>query len=318
MTGTGAVRPAPPPVAIVGPTASGKSAVAMELARLLGDVELVSVDSMQVYRGMDIGTGSPTAAERAAVPHHMVDVLDPSEVCTVAWFQQRASAAVDGIRSRARRPVYVGGTGLYHRAVVDGLTIPPEYPDVRARLEREVAAGAQPSALHARLAAADPVAAERIEPGNVRRTIRALEVVEGSGRAFSSFGPGLAEYPATSVLLVGLRVPRADLGDRIARRVGAMMAAGFLEEVAALVDRDRPLSRTAAEALGYRELMVHLAGGSSLEDAVAETVLRTRQFAVRQDRWFRRDPRVAWHDAPTSPAETAAVAERIADTLGAT
>lgn len=305
------------PVAVVGPTASGKSAVAMELASLLGDAEIVSVDSMQVYRGMDIGTASPSAADRARVAHHMVDVLDPSEECSVAWFQQESARVVAGLVERHRRPLFVGGTGLYHRAVVDGLSIPPEFPAARARLLAELDDGLDPAALHARLAAVDPVAASRIEPTNARRLVRALEVVEGSGRPFSSYGPGLTEYPDTGVLIVGLGVDRDELGPRVERRVDEMMAAGFLDEVRALADRKPPISRTAAEALGYRELMHHLRGDATLSDAVRTTVVRTRRFAVRQERWFRRDPRIEWFVAPTGAAETRAVAARIADTLEA-
>lgn len=301
----------------MGPTASGKSAVALELAQLVGDAEIVSVDSMQVYRSMDIGTASPSPADRDRVAHHMVDVLDPSDECSVAWFQEEAVSVVAGLRAAGKRPLYVGGTGLYHRAVVDGLSIPPEFPEVRDRLLAELDAGTAPAELHARLAAVDPIAATRIEPTNARRLVRALEVVDGAGRPFSSFGPGLTDYPDTGVLLVGLRVDRDDLGPRIERRVEQMMAAGFLDEVRALRDREPPMSRTAAEALGYRELMQHLAGDATLSAAVRTTVVRTRQLAVRQDRWFRRDPRIVWFDAPGDESETRALAARIAGTLEA-
>lgn len=318
----GTFPPGERPIVIVGPTASGKTALSLELATLLGDAEIVSVDSMQVYRRMDIGTGKASAAERATVPHHLIDIVEPSVEFSVGQFQDDAHAALAGLSERGRRPIFVGGTGLYHRAVVDGLELPGEYPDLRASLEAEVAAGREPRDLHARLAELDALAAERIEPDNARRIIRALEVTLGSGRRFSSFGPGLESYPPTDALLVGLRVGREDMGPRIATRVAAMMRAGFLDEVRALAVEPDGLSRTARQALGYRELLAHLKGAISLDEAVDETVARTRQFAVRQERWFRRDPRIEWFDAPgtagaggSDATETRQLAEIIAGRL---
>lgn len=296
----------PQSIVIVGPTGSGKTALAIEVAAALGDCEIVSVDSMQVYRGMDIGTAKATAHERSLVPHHLIDVVDPDHESSVGWFQQLAAEAVASIHRRGHRVIFVGGTGLYHRAVVDGLTIPGEYPDVRAQLDPE-----STEDLHRHLHTLDPEAAARIEPTNRRRTLRALEVNLGSGRRFSDFGPGLEHYPSTPHRLVGLSLDRDGLLTRYERRVATMMELGFLDEVRQLRRASAPISRTAAQALGYRELSEHLAGNLSLEDAVEQTVRRTRQFAVRQDRWFRRDPRIDWF-----PAETRSLAETIAGTVG--
>jgi tRNA dimethylallyltransferase len=287
-------------VALVGVTASGKSAVAMELARRDPAWELVSVDSMQVYRGMDIGTAKPTPAERAEVPHHLLDLLDPHEEATVAWFQAEARAAIAGIERRGRRALLVGGTGLYHRAVVDDLDIPGRYPDVLA----ELAAEPDTEALHGRLRDLDPLAASRMEPGNRRRILRALEVTLGSGRPFSSFGPGLGTYLPTPYHLVGIARPSAEVRERIAARYRTQVDAGFLDEVAALAARARPLSRTAAQALGYAELLDHLAGRASLDEALERAIGRTRRFARRQRVWFAKDPRITWlHTTEAEPLD---------------
>lgn len=292
-------------VAVVGPTASGKSAVAQHVAERLGDVELVSVDAMQVYRGMDVGTAKPTAAERARVPHHLIDVVEPDEEFTVAEFQRRYEQVRHDLERRGRRSILVGGTGLYHRVVVDRLTLPGEWPAIRRRLIDEAGpAGEGTPELHARLVGLDPVAATRMEPTNTRRVVRALEVCLGSGRPFSSFGSGLDTYPDSDVVQIGLRWDRDVLAGRVEARVHAMLAAGFLDEVRSLAERG--LSRTASQALGYRELLDHLAGRSSFDEAVDATVRRTRQFAVRQLRWFRRDPRVRWVDVTADPVAAAA------------
>jgi tRNA dimethylallyltransferase len=277
---------------LVGATASGKSSLAMALARRDPAWELVSVDSMQVYRGMDIGTAKPTAAEQAEVPHHLLDLLDPWEDGTVAWFQPRAMAAVADIEARGHRALLVGGTALYVQAIVDELDIPGQFPEVRAELE----ANPDTTALHARLAALDPVAASRMEPQNRRRVVRALEVTVGSGRPFSSYGPGLDAHPPTPFVMVGLRRTSADLQARIAARYDAQLAAGFVGEVRRLHADPRGISRTAAQALGYKELQEHLAGDLSLDAAVDLAVHRTARFARRQRAWFRRDPRITWLD----------------------
>lgn len=288
-----------PHLALVGPTASGKSSVALRVAGSLGDVEIVSVDSMQVYRGMDIGTATPSAAERARVPHHLLDVADPSEEWSVVRFREAVRAAVADIESRGRRALLTGGTGLYFRAVIDPLSFPPEDRAVRARLEQEAAEPGGPDRLWAELVGADPQAASRIDPGNERRIVRALEVVRLTGRPFSSFGPGLTEYgePVFRVDVHGIRLPAEALARRIAARLDAMMGAGFVEEVRRLLDRPPGgLSRTARQAIGYRELADHLEGHTSLEEAVAAARVRTVQFARRQLKWFERDPRIRWHD----------------------
>ncbi|HTN81637.1 MAG TPA: tRNA (adenosine(37)-N6)-dimethylallyltransferase MiaA [Acidimicrobiales bacterium] len=300
------------PVAIVGSTATGKSALALAVARAVGGTEIVSVDSMQVYRGMDIGTAKPTAADRAEVPHHLIDIAEPTEDFTVVRFRQAADDALRGIGERGNRALLAGGTGLYLRAVVDRLEPPGEWPSIRAELEREP----EPAVLYARLEAMDPVAAARMTPTNRRRIIRALEVSIGSGRPFSSFGPGLTSYGATGVVQIALRVPRPVLTARIRARFEAQMAAGFLEEVASLARQ--PLSRTAGQALGYRELLAHLRGDIALDEAVELAITRTRQFAVRQERWFRRDPRIAWIDADDDANPLEAVLARLGDSIRCT
>ena len=282
------------PLVIVGPTASGKSEFAMGVARLIGEAEIVTLDSMQVYRGMDVGTATPTPAEQAEVPHHLIDLVDPSEEFAVAELQALAMAVIDEIRGRGAVPVLVGGTGLYVRAVIDELRIPGRYPDVRGGLEAEP----DTAALHRRLAELDPVAASRMEPSNRRRIVRALEVTVGSGHRFSSYGPGLGHYPATPFVQVGLRWNRDRLDERIAARYQRQMAEGFLDEVRLVAAG--PISRTASQALGYKELLGHIRGEATLDEALELAVVRTRRFARRQERWFRRDPRVRWLDAPTA------------------
>lgn len=278
--------------ALVGATASGKSALALALARRDPAWELVSVDSMQVYRGMDIGTAKPTMSEQRDVPHHLIDLLDPWEDGTVAWFQREARVAIADIEARGKRALLVGGTGLYLQAVVDDLEIPGQYPDARAALDAEQ----DTAALHSRLIVLDPVAAARMDPGNRRRVVRALEVTVGSGRPFSSYGPGLDAPPPSAFTLIGLACPTDELNARIEARYGAQMEAGFLEEVVALRRDARGISRTAAQALGYRELLSHLDGRCSLDDALQAAVHRTRRFARRQRSWFGRDRRIAWLD----------------------
>ena len=288
------------PLVVLGPTASGKSDVAMAIAAADPSVELVAVDSMQVYREMDIGTAKPSPADRTLVRHHCLDLVDPAEEFTVTRFADAAQAALAAIEARHGRAVLVAGTGLYLRAVTDPMTIPGQFPDVRAELERRLTDGGS-AALHAELTAVDPLAASRIDPANDRRVVRALEVTLGAGRPFSSFGPGIDAYPPVEFEMVGLRWPRAVLAERIARRVEAMMAAGLLGEVERLAGRPGGWSRTARQALGYKELLDHLDGRATLDDAVAAIIVRTRQFAVRQERWFRRDPRVRWVDVGDDP-----------------
>lgn len=252
---------------------------------------------MQVYRGMDIGTAKPSAADRAEVPFHLLDLVGPDEDFGLSQFGTAAAAALAAIEGRGHRALLVGGTGLYLRVVVDGLVPPGTFPAVRAELDGDP----DTEALHRRLAVLDPVAAARMTPTNRRRVVRALEVTLGSGRPFSSFGPGLDAHPPTRFVQAGVWLPRPVVADRIAARVAAMVAAGLVAETAALAARPGGLSRTASQALGYREVLAHLDGWSSLEQAADEAVRRTRAFARRQRVWFRRDPRITWYGAAGNP-----------------
>jgi tRNA dimethylallyltransferase len=264
----------------------------MHVASTLGDVDIVAIDAMQVYRRMDIGTAKPTAADRAAVRHYCLDLVEPSERFTATQFQAEASRALDQIQASGRRALLVGGTGLYLTAVVDELVFPGEWPEIRAELETN----ADTAGLYRRLAELDPPAAGKIEPNNRRRIVRALEVCLGSGERFSDAGPGTATFPDNGVVQVGIRWSRSELARRIAQRVDAMITDGLVDEVRQLLVDDPPMSRTAAQALGYKEMIDHVEGRSSLSAARDEVVLRTVQFAVRQERWYRRDPRVRWID----------------------
>jgi len=271
----------------------------MELARCLpgAPVEIVSADAMQVYRGMDVGTAKPSAEDQTQVPHHLIDVVEPHEEFSVARFQAAAREALADIEARGDRALVVGGTGLYVRALVDDLDLPGQWPDVRDDIESE----ADTAVLHERLHRVDPVAAGRMTPANRRRVVRALEVTLGSGRPFSSFGPGLTEHPGTRYRMAGVWLPRPVVGQRIQQRFDAMLGVGLVDEVRRLAARPAGLSRTAGQALGYREMLDHLAGRCSLEQAVEEAVRRTRAFARRQRMWFRRDPRITWYGAAEDP-----------------
>jgi tRNA dimethylallyltransferase len=284
-----------PPVIVLGCTASGKSDVAMEVARRSATpIHIVAADAMQVYRRMDIGTAKPTLADQSEIPHYCLDLVDPSERFTVAAYIENAHAAFSYIDSVGARALVVGGTGLYVSAIVDGLSMPGEWPEIRQELEQVE----DTSVLYDELLQRDPQAATKMEPNNRRRIIRALEVCRGSGAAFSSFGPGLDRYPHTDIALIGIRWSREALSARIEQRVHAMVNAGLVEEVKGLMNDTPGLSLTAAQALGYKEIIGHLEGRLSLAEAVSDVVLRTRQFAVRQERWYRRDPRIRWIDIP--------------------
>jgi tRNA dimethylallyltransferase len=289
------VTPGTPLLALVGPTASGKSQAALEFARPLR-AEICSVDSMLVYRGMDIGTAKPTARERAVVPHHLLDLAAPSERFTVVRFQEAARVAIDEVRSRGAVPLLVGGSGLYFRAVTDDLVFPGEDARVRAELEGE-AGTAGVGALYRRLEDLDPVAAAKIEPGNVRRVVRALEVAAITGAPFSAFAAAWERYDPARVRVAGIRIPAAVLAARIAERVDSMLALGWLDEVEGLLARGFGSWLTSTQAIGYSELARHLDGRLSLEEAREATVRRTKNLARRQMAWFRRDPRVRWFDA---------------------
>jgi len=275
-------------VVVAGPTGTGKSELGLALAEQL-DGEVIGADSMQLYRGMDIGTAKLRAAERRNVPHHLLDVLDVTETASVAAYQRDARAAVEDVLSRGRTPLLVGGSGLYVQAVVDEIDFPGTDPAIRARLEAELA-DAGVAMLRDRLARLDPAAALAIEPNDGRRIVRALEVVELTGRPFTASlpRPGPPRYDA--VLLCLDRDP-AELDQALAERVDRMMAAGFLGEVVALERIGLRQGLTASRALGYRQLLEVLDGATGLERAVADTVTATRRFVRRQRSWFGRDPR---------------------------
>ena len=260
---------------------------------------LVSVDALAVYRKMDIGTEKPSRPTDPASRHewHLVDLADASEDFSVFSFQREARQVLSGLHAASRPAILVGGTGLYHRAVVDDLELPGRYPAVADRLHAEAGAPGGARRLHARLRELDPVAAGRMEPLNVRRVIRALEVTEGSGRRFSDFGPGLEVYPPTETVMIGLSVERERLDARLAERLAAQVEEGFLDEVRALTASPAGLSRTARQAIGYRELLAYLEGTCSFSEALAEALRRLRNFARRQQAWFKRDPRIHWLEA---------------------
>jgi tRNA dimethylallyltransferase len=297
-------------VAVVGPTATGKSALGIEIARSLGG-EVVNADSMQLYRGMDVGTAKLTEAERGGVAHHLLDVLDVTEPSTVADYQERARAAIEDIQRRGRTPVFVGGSGLYLRAALDELDFPGTDDEVRARLEQRLAeVGA--AALHRELVAADPVAAARILPSNGRRVVRALEVIEITGRPYSSHAGMTAYVGAYGVRYVGIEPTLPELDQRIEERVARMWAAGFVDEVRRL-EAGLRAGRTSWRALGYRQLLGHLAGECTEDEARRRTVQATRRFVRRQLSWFRRDPRIRW--VPMGAA--CGVADALSDTTAA-
>jgi tRNA dimethylallyltransferase len=335
-------------IAIVGTTASGKSALGEYLAAQFGDrgraAEIVSADSMCVYRGMDIGTAKPSVLDQQRWPTHGIDLVNPNEEYSVAEFQRYALRVIAEIESRGAIPILVGGTGLYHDAVVNELTMPAQFPETKQALLDELASGIAVSDLYARLVLLDPDAAQKMEPNNARRIVRALEVCLGSGQPFSSFGPGLvaaasrsqpgdladpAKFvaaaepletgPQSTVantdarwIICGPIWPRPVLRERITQRFNQQLRDGFVEEAAQLLDRyGESRSKTARQALGYRELWAHLCGEGSLTDAIQSAILRTGQFAVRQERWFRRDKRVIWLPNSYEAQMSAAVLERI-------
>ncbi|WP_436739276.1 tRNA (adenosine(37)-N6)-dimethylallyltransferase MiaA [Streptomyces sp. BBFR102] len=282
--------PAPRVIAVVGPTAAGKSDLGVFLAQHLGG-EVVNADSMQLYQGMDIGTAKLAEAERGGVPHRLLDIWPVTETASVAEYQRLARAEIDRLLAEGRTPVLVGGSGLYVRGAVDHLDFPGTDPEVRARLEEELAAHG-PGALHTRLAAADPEAAAAILPGNGRRIVRALEVIEITGRPFTANLP--RHDSVYDTVQIGVDVARPELDARIADRVDRMWEAGLVDEVRALEAGGLREGRTASRALGYQQVLAALAGECTENAARAETVRATKRFARRQDSWFRRDPRVHW------------------------
>jgi tRNA dimethylallyltransferase len=285
-------NPLAPVVAVVGPTAAGKSALSIALARAL-DGEVVNADSMQLYQGMDIGTAKLTSAEREGVPHHVLDIWDVTTPASVAEYQALARSAIDDITARGKTPLLVGGSGLYLRAVLEEFAFPGTDPAIRARLESELTA-AGPAPLHARLAGLDRLAAEKILPSNGRRIVRALEVIELTGAPFTAALP--APTPYYESVQIGVDRDTAALDQRIADRVELMWAAGLLDEVRTLAGRGLREGRTASRALGYQQALAELDGSLSPAEAKDETVRATRRFVRRQRSWFRRDPRITWLD----------------------
>jgi tRNA dimethylallyltransferase len=286
-----------PILAIVGPTATGKSALGMALAGELGG-EIVNADALQVYRGLDIGTAKPSPADRERVPHHLIDILEPSEIYSAGEFARRAHEAIAGIRERGRVPIVVGGSGLYLRALLSGISpIPPGDPAVRQELRDRLAAEGL-AGLREELARLDPPTAARLPAGDTQRILRALEVARVTGRPLSSW---IAEQPfgsqAIAAIRVGLTLPRGILYDQIAGRVAWMLEVGWLEEVEGLLRRGLSPGLPAFQAIGYRQLVRHLEGDGSLEQAIAEIVRETRRFAKRQETWFRKEPDVTWFSA---------------------
>ncbi|MEU8765194.1 tRNA (adenosine(37)-N6)-dimethylallyltransferase MiaA [Streptomyces sp. NPDC048659] len=282
--------PAPRVIAVVGPTAAGKSDLGVFLAQQLGG-EVVNADSMQLYRGMDIGTAKLTLEERDGVPHHLLDIWDVTEAASVAEYQRLARAEIDRLLAEGRVPILVGGSGLYVRGALDVMEFPGTDPEVRARLEAELEERGS-GVLHARLAAADPEAARAILAGNGRRIVRALEVIEITGKPFTANLPGHESVYDT--VQIGVDVGRPELDERITTRVDRMWEAGLVDEVRALEARGLREGRTAARALGYQQVLAALAGECTEDEARADTVRTTKRFARRQDSWFRRDPRVHW------------------------
>lgn len=283
-------------LAIVGPTAAGKSEAAIDLAPRI-NAEIVSIDSASVYRGLDIGTDKPSAEDRKRVRHHLVDVIDPSRTLSVAEFQRLAREAIADVSRRGLTALLVGGSGLYFRAVVDPLEFPGTDPEVRADLELEAEAEG-PASLYERLTALDPQAAQRIDASNARRTIRALEVIKVTGRRFSSFRTGWDDHRSIyDMAVAGISWPRAELGRRIDERVESYMSRGLVEEVKALETAGFRKSLTSVQALGYAQLLKYLDGEIALDEAVEEIKRRSRRFARRQLTWFRADPRVRWFES---------------------
>ncbi|MFF9652632.1 tRNA (adenosine(37)-N6)-dimethylallyltransferase MiaA [Streptomyces sp. NPDC014622] len=303
--------PAPRVITVVGPTAAGKSDLGVFLAQRL-DGEVVNADSMQLYRGMDIGTAKLTLPERGDVPHHLLDIWDVTETASVAEYQRLARGEIDRLLAAGRTPVLVGGSGLYVKGAIDALEFPGTDPEVRARLEEELTERG-PGVLHARLAAADPEAGRAILPGNGRRIVRALEVIEITGRPFTANLPG--NDAVYDTVQIGVDVARPELDERIALRVDRMWEAGLVDEVRDLEARGLRDGLTASRALGYQQVLAALAGECTEEEARAETIRATKRFARRQDSWFRRDPRVHWlsgaaQDRGELPHQALALVER--------
>ena len=291
-------------IGVVGPTATGKSDLALDLAEAVAG-EVVGADASQLYRGMDIGTAKVPVAQRRGIPHHQLDVLDVVQEASVAAYQVAARADVAAIQGRGHHPILAGGSGLYVRAALDVLEIPPTDPDVRARLEAEADAAGTP-ATFARLEQLDPDAARAMQPGNVRRIVRALEVIELTGRPFSATMPTRTFVQPT--VMIGLRMPRARLDERITARVGQMWEQGLVTEVRHLESVGLRDGRTASRALGYAQALAEIDGTLTTAHAQEQTTALTRRFARRQESWFIPDPRFTWLDALAPDVSEQAVA----------
>jgi tRNA dimethylallyltransferase len=300
---TEAAPTSPRVIAVVGPTASGKSELGLRIAETFGG-EVINADAMQLYRGMDIGTAKLTLDQRRGIPHHQLDVLDVTQEASVAAYQTHARDDLSAIQARGHHPVLVGGSGLYIRAALDILEIPPTDPQVRARLEDQAATEGTPR-LYAALQEADPVAAAAIEPNNTRRVVRALEVIELTGRPFSATMP--TRTFAQPTIVVGLGPPREVLDARIEARVLAMWEQGLLAEVRDLAERGLRQGRTASTAIGYAQALAEVDGALTTAQAQAATVTATRRLARRQESWFRPDPRITWFDSAEDGGLEAAV-----------
>lgn len=284
------------PIAVVGPTASGKSALGIELAKQF-DGEVINVDSMQLYRGMDIGTAKLTVEERQGIPHHQLDVLDVTETASVARYQQEAVADVEEILSRGKTPILVGGSMLYVQSLVDDWQFPPTDPEVRARWEACLAEVGV-ARLHEELRALDPEAAAIIEDNDPRRTVRALEVIELTGQPFKASQPPKDAPPRWGTTILGLRTTADWLNPRIELRTHLMFERGFIEEVEGLVkDHGLIAESTAGRAIGYAQVLDTLAGELTVDEAMERTITGTRRYVRRQRAWFNRDHRIRWIDA---------------------
>ncbi|MDK4334969.1 tRNA (adenosine(37)-N6)-dimethylallyltransferase MiaA [Corynebacterium accolens] len=283
------------PIAVVGPTASGKSALGLALAHEL-DGEVVNVDSMQLYRGMDIGTAKLSPAEREGIPHHQLDVWDVTETASVARYQQAALRDIEDIMSRGKTPILVGGSMLYAQALVDDWQFPPTDPQVRAKYEAR-RADIGTDALHAELARVDPAAAAIIEDKDPRRTVRALEVIELTGKPFKASQPPKNGPPRWGTKLLGLRTDSEWLNPRIEKRTRLMFEQGLVEEVERLQDKGLVADSTAGRAIGYAQVLQAQRGELTWEDAVERTITGTRRYVRRQRSWFNRDKRITWLDA---------------------
>ncbi len=301
-----------PIVAIIGPTASGKTGLSLDLAERLGG-EIVNTDAMQVYRGMDIGTAKLPLAERRGIRHHLLDTLEIGDPATVATFQEWARVLIEDLRAAGTPPILVGGSALYTRALLDRFEFPATDPDIRSRLEADLAEVGAP-AMYDRLARIDPEAASRMSPVNGRRTVRALEVIEITGEPYSASLPELT-YSDPHTVQIGIDIDRPTLDARIERRVQHMFDEGFVAEVERLLAAGLAEGRTASRAIGYREVTAHLAGDLTLAEAQERTVIATRQFARRQLAWWRKDPRIRWlvHDDPDLAEKATALVRALDD-----